>query len=866
MLEQMFLKILDMSRGASLIIVIVVVSRILLKRFPKYIPYMLWSAVLFRLLCPFTPEAAFGIFPDVRPAYDEPAAERDPVLNAETGGFVISYTGQETMNTPKTVRRIPERSDTDSGQAVEISWQERFVFIGKYVWAAGMGFLLLYAVIAALRLHRKTAEAIRFKDNIYILYEPVPPFVMGIVKPRIYLPGDLSEKEQAYIILHEQFHIRRFDHIVKLAAFAALCIHWFNPLVWIAFLLSCRDMEMSCDEAVIKKLGVKIRADYSASLLAVSAKRGLIRWLPVGFGEGDVKGRIRNLAAFRKTKKGIAAVLAVCAGIFILCLATAHKTAVPDAEDPAVKTPAVEDDETPDEPGASEKAEEAAEPVSEKVSLNIAEHYAAKVGDPSDLYSIDENGVLWGSGRNEYGQLGQGTQDDAFHSDAVKIAEHVIHVDRSQKGFAIFLTEDHRLYGMGNAGCGALQQYGEFDWTRYINGEQYGAATPVLLLEDVVYACCGRDDIVCLKEDGTVWTWGTVGIEGGYQSDKVYFIEKPQKILENAVLVTGGWFNHAALLQNGTVWTWGYNSAGNCGVADAAVVERPTMVAEDAVMVWTNLAVAGYPQPDAEESAIAWQESLQYHTDYDTIEEFDGIYPRYFNNTVLQKADGSYWVCGENVGAKEQVVHGAEGDYSVICSYEFLPCSVSGTAGGEPSEPVLTEADSRQPDFEKEHIRCDAKLNKTYTSVIPCYKNPYYTTREKVTFSDYAAFSSDENHEALDGYEWKTVSLTYVVDDENGYQYGISFHFFADDYYNRDAVPDEFGEIYTLNYNGKDYDACVGYSEYESSGWIGGVFTAKYTFSFRVPKGYDGCVIRVPSNGVKNPADPAKYDINFRLQ
>ena len=374
MLEQIFLKVMDMSRGAGLIIVIVIVSRILLKRFPKYLSYMLWSAVLFRLLCPFTPQAVFGILPDVRPVYDEPAAEEDLTLSAETDGFVIPYTGEETMNTPETVRTVPERPDTDSGKTAEISWQERFVFWGKYVWLSGVGILFLYAELSAVRIHRKTAEAIHFKDNLYLMNEPFPPFVMGIVKPRIYLPGNLGEKEQEYMILHEQVHIRRFDHVVKLAAFAALCIHWFNPLVWVAFVLSCRDMEMSCDEAVIKKLGVNIRADYSASLLAVSVKHRFIRGLPVGFGEGDIKGRIRNLAAFRKTKKGIAALLAVCAGILILCLATAHKTAAPDAEDPIGETAALQDDETPDGP---------AEPALGKVSVNIAQHYAAKVGDPS---------------------------------------------------------------------------------------------------------------------------------------------------------------------------------------------------------------------------------------------------------------------------------------------------------------------------------------------------------------------------------------------------------------------------------------------------------------------------------------------------
>ena len=256
----------------------------------------------------------------------------------------------------------------------------------------------------------------------------------------------------------------------------------------------------------------------------------------------------------------------------------------------------------------------------------------------------------------------------------LKIAENVIHVDYSQEGFVIFLTNEHKLYGMGNAGCGVLQQYDAFDWTRYTNGEHYTVTTPILLMENVVYARCGRDDVVCMEEDGTVWTWGTIYAEGGYSSEKVYFIEKPRKILENAVLVTGGWFNHAALLQDGTVWTWGYNSAGNCGVADLLVVSEPTMVAEDVVMVWTGMAVSGYPQPGIEEIAKAWTGELKYHTEYDNIAGFGDIYPRYLNNTVIRKADGSYWVCGENVGTEGKVVQGMEGNYSVICTHEFYQC------------------------------------------------------------------------------------------------------------------------------------------------------------------------------------------------
>lgn len=119
---------------------------------------------------------------------------------------------------------------------------------------------------------------------------------MGLVRPKIYLPSDMEEREQAYIIRHEQHHIRRGDHIIKALAFLALSIHWFNPLVWVAFIYSNKDMEMSCDEAVVKKMGDGILADYTASLLSLATGKHIIAGMPLAFGEGDTKGRIRNLA------------------------------------------------------------------------------------------------------------------------------------------------------------------------------------------------------------------------------------------------------------------------------------------------------------------------------------------------------------------------------------------------------------------------------------------------------------------------------------------------------------------------------------------------------------------------------------------
>ena len=346
------------------------------------------------------------------------------------------------------------------------------------------------------------------------------------------------------------------------------------------------------------------------------------------------------------------------------------------------------------ERGSEEKAEglnQSNEGEILELDIHIEDFYLKKTGDPSNFYYIDDENVLWGSGRNEYGQLGQGTQDYEFYEDAVKLAENVVHVTFSQKGFVIYLTNDNKLYGIGNAGCGALQQYAEFDWNKYVNEEDYCIAKPVLLMEDVVYACCGKDDVVCLKKDGTVWTWGTVFVQGNSSTHNAYYIQQPKEILQNAVLVTGGWFNHAALLQDGTVWTWGYNSSGNCGVANSAVVKEPTMIATDIVMVWTDLAATLEASLDGTIRAG----KTQYNVDYESINEFNGEYPYFLNNTVIKKTDGTYWICGENVGTEEKVVHGAEADYTVICTHEFQPYEVPKDKVNEQTESnpenILTE-------------------------------------------------------------------------------------------------------------------------------------------------------------------------------
>lgn len=697
MLEQIFLKVTQMSQAAGLLILAVLFMRMLFRGFPKYISYMLWSVVLLRLLCPITLKSAYSPVPDydsffygytsVQSAFGQTAAEQVVPEQAaseaeevpeQSGAPALEGEGKKDGNGPEARQHavLPFPAGINRTDKEASLWV-RFGTAGKYVWLAGVVILFLYGAVSFVRIRRRVSAAAPLRGNIYVTDAGLSPFVMGVFRPRIYLPEGLNRRERKYIILHERLHIRRLDHLVKPLAFAALCLHWFNPLVWLAFSLFCRDMEMSCDEAVIRKMGKEIRADYAASLLALSTRKYPVRGIPVEFGEGDIKGRIQNLASLRKRKKTVLTAALAGACVFLLCAAyLAFTRRTPEAESTGRETAGSEEESV-----GPETAEPEAEAAAFRPELlpDITEQYRTHTGDPSNLYYIDENHVLWGSGRNDFGQLGQGTRDDKFHSTAVKIAEDVIHVDHSQKGFVIYLTRDHRLYGIGNAGGGALQQYETFDGNRYVNDENCFVSEPYLLMEHVKYACCGRDDIACIAEDDSVWIWGTVWCDGNtllapWVPDQVSFIKEPKKVLENAALVTGGWWNHAALLRDGTVWTWGYNSSGNCGISDFGGVSEPVKVAEDVVMVWTDLAVDNYPQPDAADIAMGWTGKKTYREDYEDITEFDGVYPRFLNNTVILKTDGSHWVCGENVGEQERTVHGEEADYSVVCTGDFLPC------------------------------------------------------------------------------------------------------------------------------------------------------------------------------------------------
>ncbi len=316
-------KLWNMSLTASVVIIFVLLLRLLLLKSPKVISYALWSPVLFRLLCPVSIESGFSLFS----LLGTPVAEYGTITN-RIAYIPIDLVHTENPSITLPVPAIGELINQSLPQGVEqlvADPLEAPMAILTYVWVVGVMVMAIYTIVSFLNLHKKLLIVSRLRDNIYLADEITSPFVMGLFQPKIYLPSSLSKQEHPYIILHEQHHIRRWDHIIKALAYVALCIHWFNPLVWIAFTTASKDMEMSCDEAVVKKMGDGVLADYTASLLSLATGKHFVAGIPLAFGESDTKERIHNLANWKKPTVWVILLGTVVCIVTAICLLTNPK-------------------------------------------------------------------------------------------------------------------------------------------------------------------------------------------------------------------------------------------------------------------------------------------------------------------------------------------------------------------------------------------------------------------------------------------------------------------------------------------------------------------------------------------------------------
>lgn len=293
-----FVKLLNMSAASAILIGVVLVLRMVFRKLPKKYLCVLWLFVALRLCCPFMLSSSLSVFNHIG-AYHNGQLE------------YVRY----NEKTEKPILEIPAALLKSAGDGPTVTFSAAKLYLPTVMtlWSIGAALMLLYAAVSFLHIQRRTRERILYRGNIYLCDHVPSPFVLGLVKPKIYLPSDIAEEQINCVIAHERTHIRRGDHWWKSLGFLLLSIHWFNPMVWVGYLFFCRDMELACDEAVISAMAAAQKQAYSRALLACSMPRGFIAACPLAFGEIGVKQRIKSILNYRKPAKyAFVAALAIC--------------------------------------------------------------------------------------------------------------------------------------------------------------------------------------------------------------------------------------------------------------------------------------------------------------------------------------------------------------------------------------------------------------------------------------------------------------------------------------------------------------------------------------------------------------------------
>lgn len=336
-LSPLFLRILNMSAAASYVIAAVLLLRLCCRKLPKKYIFPAWAAVAFRLVSPVSIKSVFSIFHlrffDMAPVADGGALTFIPYDVAMMNEPRV-YTGIAVLNDALS-GSLPAPQPGDSMNPLQV-WEALFTLI----WVFGMLLLLGYGLWSILRLkkHLRTAVPLAGEMGVLECEGIASPFVWGIFRPRIYIPFRMGEKERNQVLLHERAHIRSGDTCIKPFAFLLLAVHWFNPLAWAACFFLCRDLEMRADEAVLFSLREKERQDYGRTLLSFAAAEQRASTMPLGFGEGSIKRRIKNILAFRKPKKWIGELAAVLAVLLVLA-AVSNPRAAKETEERELAVP-----------------------------------------------------------------------------------------------------------------------------------------------------------------------------------------------------------------------------------------------------------------------------------------------------------------------------------------------------------------------------------------------------------------------------------------------------------------------------------------------------------------------------------------------
>ncbi len=313
-MEAVFLKILNMSITASWIVLAVIVVRFLQKKAPRWITVLMWGLVGIRLVCPFSLESIFSLIP-----------------SAETVPSNIPYTNTPTIHSGVAVLNSavnPILSESFAPAAgASVNPMQVITFAASIIWIVGIAAMLGYTAVSYLRIRKKVREAVPFQENIWLCDHVDTPFILGIIWPRIFLPSAMREQDMKYVIAHEKAHLKRHDHWWKSLGFLLLTIYWFHPILWIAYVLLCRDIELACDEKVIRAMGTENKKPYSDTLINCSVPRRAIAACPLAFGEVNVKERVKSVLNYKKPAFWIViAAIVSCIAVAVCFLTNPEKS------------------------------------------------------------------------------------------------------------------------------------------------------------------------------------------------------------------------------------------------------------------------------------------------------------------------------------------------------------------------------------------------------------------------------------------------------------------------------------------------------------------------------------------------------------
>lgn len=320
-MENVFLELFNMSITASWLVLAIVLFRLIFKKAPKWLRVIMWGLVGLRLICPFSFESVLSLIPSAEPVPPEIVHSHSSadvsgaeIFNAIGNNQVYYDLGVQDGSIVFTEYSAP---DGDFVNPLLI-----ITYIASIVWIVGMVAMLLYTLISYLRILKNVREATPLKENIWVCDNISTPFILGIIKPRIFLPSSMNEQDTEFVIAHEKAHLKRRDHLWKPFGFALLTVYWFNPVLWVAYILLCRDIELACDEKVIKEMGAEIKKPYSEALINCSVPRKMISACPLAFGETGVKGRIKSVLNYKKPAFWVIIVAVVAVLVTTVCFMT----------------------------------------------------------------------------------------------------------------------------------------------------------------------------------------------------------------------------------------------------------------------------------------------------------------------------------------------------------------------------------------------------------------------------------------------------------------------------------------------------------------------------------------------------------------